>query len=71
MLRVMLAGFMGLAIGVVVTAVLNLISGVVNPAPIQNLGGIIVAVCLASLLSALAGFFIAARPKKEKGQGQA
>jgi hypothetical protein len=58
--RAIVAGVMALAIGIIVTALLNLII------TIQNKPWTIVAVCLASILSALAGFLVAARPNKER-----
>jgi small basic protein len=59
-LRVILAAVAGLLIGVVVTAIVNMI------VPGTNLGWLLIAICLSSLLSGVAGSLIGARPKPEK-----
>jgi small basic protein len=58
-LRVVLAGIAGLAIGVIVTAIVNLV------VPGTNLPWTLVAVGLSSLLSAAAGAAIGARQKSK------
>jgi len=58
-LRVILAGVAGLVIGVVITAIVNLV------VPGTNLAWTIVAVCLSSLLSGAAGAAIGARQKSK------
>ena len=58
-LRVILAGVAGLVIGVVISAIVNLV------VPGTNLAWTIVAVCLSSLLSGAAGAAIGSRQKSK------
>ncbi len=56
--RAILSGVIGIVIGVVFTAMLNLVR------PADNLIPLLIVVCLAALLSALSGCLIGARRKK-------
>jgi len=56
--RAILSGVIGIVIGVVFTAVLNLVS------PADNLIRMLIVVCLAALFSAFSGYLLGARQKK-------
>jgi len=58
MFRAIIAGVLGLLIGVVFTAVLNLVS------PAENVVRLVIVVCLAALVSAFSGYLLGARQKK-------
>jgi uncharacterized protein YacL len=57
LIRAVLSGIVGLVIGVIVAALVNLM----KPAP--DIAWAIIPVCLASLLSALVGFLFGSRQK--------
>ncbi len=57
--RAILAGVIGIVIGVIFTAVVNLAS------PADNLLRTLIVVCLAALVSAFAGYVIGARRKSK------
>jgi hypothetical protein len=59
MFRAILSGVIGIVIGVIFTAVVNLVS------PADNLLRTLVLVCLAALVSAFAGYILGAREKKK------
>jgi uncharacterized protein YacL len=56
--RAILAGVIGLVIGVIFTAVVNLI------VPTTNLAWTLFPICLAAILSGFAGYLVGARQKK-------
>ena len=56
--RAILSGVIGIVIGVIFTAVLNLVS------PADNLVRTLILVCLAALVSAFSGYLLGARQKK-------
>jgi uncharacterized protein YacL len=56
--RAILSCVIGLVIGVIVTALVNLVF------PSTNLVGTLVPICLAALLSGFAGYLVGARQKK-------
>jgi chromate transport protein ChrA len=58
MLRAVLSGVVGIVIGVIFTAVLNLVS------PADNLVRTLIVVCFAALVSAFLGYVLGARQKK-------
>jgi hypothetical protein len=58
-IRVVLSVVVGLGIGIVVTALINLFI------PIANLAWTILAVCVSSTASSLLGYLLGARSKKE------
>jgi small basic protein len=55
-----LAGLAGLIIGVLVTAVVNLI------VPGTNIGWLLIAICISSLLSSVSGSLIGSRQSQKK-----
>ena len=57
--RAILSGVIGIIIGVIFTAVLNLVS------PGENLVRTLVVVCLAALCSAFLGYVLGARQKRQ------
>jgi hypothetical protein len=56
--RAVLSGVIGIVVGVIFTAVVNLAS------PADNLLRTLIVVCLAALVSAFVGYIIGARQKK-------
>ena len=56
--RAVLSGVIGIVIGVIFTAVLNLVS------PADNLVRTLIVVCLAAFVSAFSGYVLGARQKK-------
>ena len=59
MFRAILSGVIGIVIGVIFTAVVNLVS------PADNLLRTLIVVCLAALVSAFSGYVLGAREKKK------
>jgi chromate transport protein ChrA len=57
-IRVILSGVIAIVIGVVLTAVLNLVR------PADNIMPMLIVVCLAALFSAFSGYLLGARQKK-------
>jgi uncharacterized membrane protein len=56
--RAILSGVIGIVIGVILTAVVNLVS------PADNLVRTLVVVCLAAVIAAFSGYILGARQKK-------
>jgi uncharacterized protein YacL len=57
--RAVLSGVIGVVIGVIFTALVNLVL------PSANLAGTLIPICLAAILSALAGYLLGANQKAQ------